>query len=147
MLNLTKSEDDNQTGISGPGFTECRSVFATLLQQADKMAAWNAFLAFCEDDQQAIIENDEMMAYFNNEPVLMEQAPSVVVKKIAEVRDTRRAMTADQAFRTLCPKLKALFSKRHFPMVKLNILSYSCILYEYLTDDSVITGNISSIGE
>lgn len=116
LLNLTKSENDNQTSISGPGYTESRSVFATLLQQSDKMAAWNAFLAFCEDDQQAIIENDEMMAYFNNEPVLMEQAPSVVVKKIAEVRNARRAMTADQAFRTLCPKLKALFSKRHFPM-------------------------------
>ena len=116
LLNLTKSEND-ESGISGPGFSDSRSVFTTLLQQADKMAAWNAFLAFCDDDQQAIIENDEMLAYFNNEPVLMEQAPSVVVKKIAEVRDNRRALTADQAFGTLCPKLKSLFSKRHFPMV------------------------------
>lgn len=115
LLNLTKSEND-ESGISGPGFSDSRSVFTTLLQQADKMAAWNAFLAFCDDDQQAIIENDEMLAYFNNEPVLMEQAPSVVVKKIAEVRDNRRALTADQAFGTLCPKLKSLFSKRHFPM-------------------------------
>ena len=40
-----------------------------------------------------------------------------IIKKIAEVRDNRRALTADQAFRTLCPKLKSLFSKRHFPMV------------------------------
>ena len=67
--------------------------------------------------QLAIIASNEVLAYFNNEAVL-DQAPSKVVEKVRSYRETRRAMTPDQAFHSLCPKLKSIFSKRHFPMVK-----------------------------
>lgn len=113
MLSLAKVDEDKRVE---PGFTEPRSVFATLLQESDKMAAWNAFLTLPEDDQLAIIANNEIFAYFNNEPVL-DQVPLAVVEKIVSYRDRRRAMSADEAFCTLCPKLKSIFTKRHFPMV------------------------------
>ena len=113
MLNLAKSDEDKRVQ---PGFTELRSVFSTLLQESDKMDAWNAFLTLSEDDQLAIIANNEIFAYFNNEPIL-DQVPQAVVEKIVSYRERRRKMTADQAFATLCPKLKSIFTKRHFPMV------------------------------
>lgn len=81
------------------------------------MAAWNAFLTLSEDDQLAIIANNEIFAYFNNEPIL-DQVPPAVVEKIVSYRERRRQMTADEAFSTLCPKLKSIFSKRHFPIVR-----------------------------
>lgn len=116
LLNLAVPEDGKR---SDPGFTESRSAFATLLQETDKMAAWKAFLTFSEDDQLAIIANNEVLAFFNNEAVL-DQAPSAVVQKVASYREYRRSMTPDEAFRSLCPKLRSIFSKRHFPMGILN---------------------------
>lgn len=113
LLNLAESDEDKRIE---PGFTEPHSVFATLLQEPDKMGAWNAFLNLTEDDQLAIIANNEIFAYFNNEPVL-DQVPPAVVEKIVSYRERRRNMTAEEAFCTLCPKLKSIFTKRHFPMV------------------------------
>lgn len=110
---MAKTDEDKRVE---PGFIEPKSVFATLLQESDKMAAWHAFLTLTEDDQLAIIANNQIFAYFNNEPVL-DQVPLAVVEKIVSYRERRRAMTADEAFCTLCPKLKSVFTKRHFPMV------------------------------
>lgn len=113
LLNLAESDDDKRVQ---PGFTEPRSVFTTLLQESDKMSAWNAFLTLSDDDQMAIIANNEIFAYFNNEPVL-DQVPLAAVEKIVSYRERRQAMPAHEAFRTLCPKLRSVFGKRHFPMV------------------------------
>jgi len=111
LLNLAKPEDHPDTLVN-----ETKSAFSSLFQQKDKMAAWNSFLSFSEDDQMAIIANNEIFAYFNDEAVL-EEAPASVVKQIHNFRDARRKMTADQVFDTMSPKLKSIFTKRHFPMV------------------------------
>lgn len=110
MLNLAKSEDHPDLLVN-----ETKTAFSCLFQQKEKMAAWNSFLSFSEDDQLAIIANNEIFAYFNNEAVL-EEAPDSVVKQIHNYRDVRRKMTADEAFDAMCPKLKSIFTKRHFPM-------------------------------
>jgi len=110
LLNLAKPEDHPDTLVN-----ETKSAFSSLFQQKDKMAAWNSFLSFSEDDQMAIIANNEIFAYFNDEAVL-EEAPASVVKQIHNFRDARRKMTADQVFDTMSPKLKSIFTKRHFPM-------------------------------
>jgi len=110
LLNLVKSEDHSDSLVN-----ETRTAFSSLFQRKDKMAGWNSFLSFSEDDQLAIIANNEIFAYFNNEAVL-EEAPECVVKKINNYRDARRKMTADEAFDSMCPKLKSIFTKRHFPM-------------------------------
>ena len=112
MLNLANVDDTAEA----PVFTENRSAFAELLQEKDKMAAWNAFLAFDDDDQFAILANNEVYAYFNNESVLEESAV-VISKKISEIREARRKLSAYKAFCTMQPKIKSIFGKRHFPMV------------------------------
>lgn len=112
LLNLAESDEDKR---AEPGFTEPHSVFTILLQEPEKMGAWNSFLSLSEDDQLAIIANNEIFAYFNNEPVL-DQVPLAAVEKIVSYRERRRNMTAEEAFCTLCPKLKSIFTKRHFPM-------------------------------
>ena len=141
LLNLAETDEDKRIE---PGFTEPRSVFATLLQESDKMSAWNAFLNLTEDDQLAIIANNEIFAYFNNEPVL-DQVPLAAVEKIISYRDRRRAMTAEEAFRTLGSKLKSIFTKRHFPMV---ISNYDCLFRFKLIMRSIsFAGNVISTGE
>jgi len=110
LLNLVKSENHSDSVA-----TETKTAFSRLFQQKDKMAAWNSFRSLSEDDQLAIIANNEIYAYFNNEAIL-EEAPECVVKQIHNYRDTRRKMTADEAFDAMCPKLKSIFTKRHFPM-------------------------------
>ena len=112
LLNLVKSENHSDSVA-----TETKTAFSRLFQQKDKMAAWNSFRSLSEDDQLAIIANNEIYAYFNDEAIL-EEAPECVVKQIHNYRDTRRKMTADEAFDAMCPKLKSIFTKRHFPMVR-----------------------------
>lgn len=110
LLNLANLEDR-----CDPGFTDNCSAFSKLLQEKDKMAAWNSFLAFDDDDQFAILANNEVYAYFNNESVLDETTAAIRLK-IGEIREARRKLSADEAFKTLQPKIKSIFTKRHFPM-------------------------------
>ena len=137
LLNLVKSEDHSDSLVN-----ETRTAFSSLFQRKDKMAAWNSFLSFSEDDQLAIIANNEIFAYFNNEAVL-EEAPECVVKKINNYRDARRKMTADEAFDSMCPKLKSIFTKRHFPMVRSMSVPSSKLNYKM----ALFTGNTNSVGE
>jgi len=89
--------------------------------------------------QLAIIANNEVLAFFNNEAVL-DQAPSAVVQKVASYREYRRSMTPDEAFRSLCPKLRSIFSKRHFPMVLHNRKKIICSI----SNKCLPTGNFKS---
>lgn len=107
------------------------------------MAAWNSFLALSDDDQMAIIESNEIFAFFSEEPIL-DEAPEAVVEKIVSHRDKRQAMTPDQAFRALGTKLRSAFNKRHFPMV--NPL-FSFHLKPRIETSSCSTGNVSTTGE
>ena len=114
LVNLAKNEDGTR---EEPCFSEPHSLFATLLQESDKMAAWNSFLALSDDDQMTIIESNEIFAFFSEEPIV-DEPPPAVVQKLVSHRDRRRAMSPEEAFRALGTKLRSVFSKRHFPMVK-----------------------------
>ena len=100
-------------------FSENRSPLSTLLQDKDKMAAWNCFANFNEDDQWSILANNEMLEFFNDKPVLEEVCSSR--PGISDAHGYHQ-LSGEEMFETLCPKLKSIFNKRHFPMVCMHIL-------------------------
>ena len=140
---LSLAADDEPAGdLLG---SEAKSAFSALFQEKDKMAAWNAFLAFNEDDQFAILANDEIFASINNEAVL-ENYSSPAIEKVRNLKEARRKLPASEAFSSLCPKLRSIFSKRHFPMV--NKLSYTSdsIKYPKFIVIKIFSGNINTVG-